>query len=104
MNLSNYATKSDLKNAIGVDISDFAKKADLAKLKSDPEKLKTVPVDLKKLSDVIHKNLPNKLKQGLDEKNEGVENKIPDVSILVINTAFNTKIGEVENKTPDVAN
>ena len=30
----NYATKVDLKNAIGTDILDFAKKADLASLKS----------------------------------------------------------------------
>ena len=31
--------KSDLKNATGVDTSQFAKKADLASLKSDVEKL-----------------------------------------------------------------
>ena len=36
---SNYATKSDLKNASGVDTSSFAKKTDLAKLKSDVDKL-----------------------------------------------------------------
>ena len=42
LNLSNYATKSGLKNAIGLDISDFAKKADLPKLKSDTEKLTIV--------------------------------------------------------------
>ena len=36
LNLSNYATKSDLKNATGVDAtSDFAKKTELANLKSD---------------------------------------------------------------------
>ena len=28
--LSNYATKADFKNGAGVDMSDFAKKADLA--------------------------------------------------------------------------
>ena len=31
---SNYATKADLKNATGVDTSKFAKKLDLANLKS----------------------------------------------------------------------
>ena len=36
---SNYATKSDLKNASAVDTSSFAKKTDLAKLKSDVDKL-----------------------------------------------------------------
>ena len=32
-----------------------------------------------------------------------VENKIPDVSGLVITAVLNTKIGEVENKIPDHA-
>ena len=36
---SNDATKSDLKNAAGVDTSKFAKKADLASLKSEIDKL-----------------------------------------------------------------
>ena len=35
LDLSNYATKSDLKNASGVDTSGFAKKANLTSLKSD---------------------------------------------------------------------
>ena len=39
LDLSNYATKSDLKNATGVDTSKFAKKVDLANLKSDADKL-----------------------------------------------------------------
>ena len=51
LNLSNYATKADLKNAIGVDTSDCAKKTDLANLKSDVDKL-----DLDKL-----KNVPSNL-------------------------------------------
>ena len=36
---SNYATKFDLKNATCVDISQFAKKDDLANLKSEVDKL-----------------------------------------------------------------
>ena len=39
LDLSNYTTKSDLKNVTGVDTSDFAKKTDLANLKSDVDKL-----------------------------------------------------------------
>ena len=35
----NYATKADLKIATGADTSDFVKKNDLAKLKSDVDKL-----------------------------------------------------------------
>ena len=46
------------KEAIGINTSNFAKKVDLASLKSDVEnldveKLKTVLVDLSKLSDVV---------------------------------------------------
>ena len=46
------------KGAIGINASNFAKKVDLASLKSDVEnldveKLKTVLVDLSKLSDVV---------------------------------------------------
>ena len=40
---SNFATKSDLKNAAGVETSDFAKMADLASLKSYIGKLEKVP-------------------------------------------------------------
>ena len=39
LDLSNYATKSDLKNATGVDELDFAKKDCLANLKPDVDKL-----------------------------------------------------------------
>ena len=54
LNVSNYATKSDLKNATGVDTSKFAKKVDLASLKSfidklDIDKLKNVPTSLSNL-------------------------------------------------------
>ena len=35
LDLPNYATKFDLKNAAGVDTSDFTKKADLASLRSE---------------------------------------------------------------------
>ena len=39
LDLSNYATKTDLRNAAGVDTSSFAKTVDLASLKSDVDKL-----------------------------------------------------------------
>ena len=56
--LYSYKTKSDFKNVIGVDISEFAKNADLVSLKFNVEeldigKLKIVPVDLIKLCNVI---------------------------------------------------
>ena len=58
LDLSNYATKADLRSATGVDISKFAKSVDLPCLKSETDKLdisklETTPVDLSKLSDVV---------------------------------------------------
>ena len=44
LDLSNYATKSDKKRATGVNTSKSAKNVDLACLKSNVEKLKTVLV------------------------------------------------------------
>ena len=82
--LCNYATKTDFKNATEADTSSFAKKVDLANLKSnvdkldivklknvptnlssfkskedklDVDKLVPVPVDLSKLSDVVKNNV-----------------------------------------------
>ena len=58
VDLSNYATKADIKNISHVQISSFALKANLASLKTgvdklDIDKLVPVPVDLSKLSDVV---------------------------------------------------
>ena len=39
LDLSNYATKTDLKNARDIDTSDFAKKIDWGNFKSDVDKL-----------------------------------------------------------------
>ena len=55
VDLSNYATKTDLKNVTHVDTSSFALKTNLANLKTevdklDIDKLTAVPVDLTKLS------------------------------------------------------
>ena len=58
--MSNYATKSDLKNATSVDTSKFAKKVDLASLKSfidklDIDRLKNVPTSLSNLKSKLDK-------------------------------------------------
>ena len=57
VDLSNYATKSDIKNIAHVDISSFVLKTNLVSLKTEVDKLDInklvpVPVDLSKLSDV----------------------------------------------------
>ena len=58
VDLSNYATKADIKNISHIDTSSFALKTNLANLKTevdklDIDKLVPVPVDLSKLSDVV---------------------------------------------------
>ena len=58
VDLSNYATKADIKNISHVDTSSFALKTNLATLKTevdklDIDKLVPVPVNLSKLSDVV---------------------------------------------------
>ena len=58
IDLSNYATKTDIKNISYVDTSSFALKINLANLKTevdklDIDKLMPIPVDLSKVSDVV---------------------------------------------------
>ena len=75
IDLSNYATKADIKNISHVDTSSFALKTNLANLKSevdklDVNKLKPIPTDLGKLSDavknVVKKTHYNKLVTNVD--------------------------------------
>ena len=66
LDLSNYATKADVKYAAGVDTSKFAKRIDLASLKSnvdqlDFNKLKNVPNNLRNLKSKVDKLDGNKL-------------------------------------------
>ena len=65
VDLSNYATKADIKNISHVDTSSFALKTNLANLKTevdklDIDKLVPVPVDLSKLSDVVKNDVVTK--------------------------------------------
>ena len=50
---------------------------------------------------LIHINQYNTDNQNLEKTIGDVDEKIPDVSGLVITTVLNAKIGEVENKIPD---
>ena len=119
LNVSNYATKADIKNFTHVDTSNFALKMNLANLKTevdkiDTDKLKTVPVDLSKLSNVVknevikkdeYNKLVNKvnnietsgflLKTKYNADKFKLENKIPDTSSLIKKTDYNTKITEI---------
>ena len=121
VDLSNYATKADIKNISYVDTSSFALKTNLANLKSDVDKLDIdklvpVPTDLSKLSSVVKNDVVKKvaysklvtkvdnidtsgfvLKTRYDTDKSEIENKIPDASDLVKKTDYNTKITEIKS-------
>ena len=101
LDLTNYATKTDLKNITHTDVSSFASKTNLSALKTevdkiDVDKLKTVPDDLAELSNVV--------------KNEVVKKTDFSADSYVTRTKFSTdtnalddKIAKVDKKTPDVS-
>ena len=65
LDLTNYATKTDLKNITDVDVSSFGSKTNLAALKTevdkiDVDKLKAAPVDLAKLTNAVENDLVKK--------------------------------------------
>ena len=65
VDLSNYATETDLKNVTHIDTSSFELKTNLASLKTevdklDIDKLAPVPVDLGKLIDVVKNDVVKK--------------------------------------------
>ena len=128
IDLSNYATKADIKNITHVDTSGFALKANLSSLKTevdrlDIDRLVPVPTDLSKLSNVVKNDVVKKavysklvtkvdnidtsdfvIKTNYNTKITELDNKIPDTSNLVKKTDYNTKITEIEGKIPDISN
>ena len=127
LDLRNYTTKADLKNAAGLDIPKFAKKVDLTNLKFDGDKLDIdklknvpsnlsnlesnvdkldvdklvpVPVDLSKLSDVVKNDVVKKDVSNVQIKS--IEDKMPDITNLAINTTINAKINEVKGEIPSI--
>ena len=125
LNLSNYATKTDLKNATGIDTSSFAKNVDLSHLKTvvdkldmdklknlptnlsnfqsklcklDVDKLVPVPADLSKLSDFVKNDVVKK--DVYNDKIKNIGDKIPDITNLATKTAPNI----VGKKIPSVIN
>ena len=66
LDLSSYATKTDLNNVTHIDVSSFASKTNLANFKTevdklDIDKLTPVPNDLAKLSNVVKLMLTKRL-------------------------------------------
>ena len=119
LDLTNYATKTDLKNITHTDVSSFASKTNLSALKTkvdkiDVDKLKTVPDDLAKLSNVVKNEVVKKTDfsaddyvrktkfsgdiNSLDDKIDKVEKKIPDVSSLETKRNVTTLVKNLDNR------
>ena len=103
VDLSNHATKTDLKNVTFVDTSSFALKTNLASLKTEVNKLyigtlAPVPVDLSKLSDVIKSDIAKKTMH--DTLAAKVSNT--GTSSFVLKTEYQTDKTELEKKIPNV--
>ena len=101
--MSNYATKTDLKNVRYVDTSSFALKTNLVSLKTEVDKLEidklvSVPIDLSKLSDVVKNNVAKKTVY--DQLVTKVNNI--DTSNFVLKTNYQTDKTELEKKIPDM--
>ena len=128
VDLSNYATKTDLKNISHIDVSSFALKSNLASLKTevdklDIDKLAPVLVDLSKLSHVVKNGVVKKsvndklvakvdnidatkfvLKTTFDKYNLDAEKTIKSIADVIKKhgpLATKNELDAVENKIPD---
>ena len=103
VDLSNYATKTDLKNVTHVDISSFALKTSLASLKTevdklDIDKLVPVPLNLSKLSNAVKNDV---VKEAVYDKLAAKVNNI-DINDFVLKTTYQTDKTELEKEIPDL--
>ena len=119
LDLSNYPTKTDLENITHTDVSSFPSKTNLAALKTevdkiDIDKLKTVPDDLAKLSNVVKNEVVKKTHfsgvnyvtrtkfstdtNALDGKIDKVDKKIPDVSGLGTKSSVTILVKDLDHR------
>ena len=132
LDLTNYATKTDLKNITHVDVSSYASKTNLAALKTeldtiDVDKLKTTPTDLAKLSNVVKNDVVKKTdyntkvtsieaqiagltKNTVDNLADITKLKATDTNSFVTRTKFSVdtntlddKIDGIEKKIPGIS-
>ena len=103
LDLTNYATKNDLKNITHVDVSTYASKTNLAALKSevdkiDVDKLKTTPTDLAKLSNVVKNDVVKKT--DYNAKVTNIESQIAGVTKNTLdNLADITKLKAIDTNS-----
>ena len=102
VDLSNYATKTDLKNISYVDVSSFALKSNLTSLKTEVDKLdidKLIPVrnDLAKLSNVVENDV---VKKSVYDQLVAKVNNIATTG-FVLKTIYDTDKSDLEKTISD---
>ena len=103
LDLTNYATKTDLKNITHVDVSRFASKTNLAALKTevdkiDVDKLKTTPIDLDRLSNLVKNDVVKKT--DYNAKVTSIEGQIARVTKNTVdNLADITKLKAIDTNS-----
>ena len=124
LGLTNYGTKTDLKNITHVDVSSFASKTNLAALKTevdkiDADKLKTTPADSAKLTnaaehDVVKKTdcntkvtsieaqIAGLTKNTVDNLADITKPKATDTNSFVNKTKFSADINTLDDKIDGV--
>ena len=124
LDLANDATKNDVKNITHVDVSSYATKTNLAALKTevdkiDVDKLKTVPINLAKLSNVVKNDVVKKTdynikvtsienqiagltKNTLDNLGDITKLKAVDTNNFVLKTKLASDVTTLENKIDTV--
>ena len=124
LDLSNHATKDDVKNITHVDVSSFASKTNLAALKTevdkiDTDKLKTTPADLAKLTNAIKNDVVKKTdynakvtsteaqitgitKNTVDNLNDITKLKAFDTNNFVTRTKFSADTNSLDDKIDGV--
>ena len=132
LDLTNYATKTDLKDITNVHVSSFASKTNLARLKTevdkiDVDKLKTTPTDLAKLSNLVKNDVVKKTdyntkvtsieaqiagltKNAVDDLADITKLKAIDTNSFALKTklasdvtTLENKIDTVDKKIPDIS-
>ena len=132
LDLTNYATKTDLKNITHVDVSSFASKTNLAASKTEVDKigvnkLKTTPIDLDRLNNLVKNDVVKKTdyntkvtsieaqitgltKNTVDNLADITKLKAIDTNSFVTRTKFSSdtnalddKIDGVEKKKTDIS-
>ena len=124
LDLTNYATKTDLKNINHVDVSSFASKTNLAALKTevdkiDVDKLKATPIDLDRLSNLVKNDVVKKTdhntkvtsieaqiagltKNAVDNLANITKLKVIDTNSFVTRTTFSADTNALDDKIDGV--